>query len=181
MKMVRAARLALGSPDHKALLAPQVLQSLDSKLLQSSKTLTSQILGHVLWVPAGVSRQAWCTTKPLSLAKWLMKTSPKDSSVLSAHLAKDTPRLRSIHVCPCCVDVLLGTPGVWSFWNVFLALWGPGIRSPVQNRRPQCRMKSSRWGLVHMCCSEEAAVWCRRKEIHLPQLPSCSLCSAMNP
>ena len=123
MKMMRAARPALGSPDHKALLAPLVLQGLDNKLLQYSSVLNSQTWSHVQWVPAGVSIQAWCTTEPFSLAKWLTSTSPKGAAVLSALLARDSPSPRSIRVCPCRIGVLLGSalgaPAVSAVFGVF--------------------------------------------------------------
>lgn len=108
MKMTRAPITALGSPDHKALLAPLVLLGLDSKLLQCSDTLNSRTWDHVQWVPAGVPRQGWCTTESLSLACWLTNSSSKGAAVLSAQLTRDSPSPRSVHVCPCCVGVLPG-------------------------------------------------------------------------
>lgn len=121
--MMRAAKQALGSPDHKAFLTPLILQGFDSKLLQCSNVLNSQTWGHVQWVPPGVPRQAWCTAKSLSLAKWLTSTSPKGATVLSAHLARDSPSPRSIRVCLCCVGVLLGSVlgalGVSAAFGVF--------------------------------------------------------------
>lgn len=133
--MMRAGRPALGSPDHKALLAPLVLQGLDSKLLQRSNALNSQTWGHVQWVPAGVSRQAWCTTEPsLPCQVAHQHQSQRCSSAVCTSCQGFTQP--KVHTClrrrapGLCAG---GTRYFCSFWGVFPVLWGPDIGSAMQN------------------------------------------------